>query len=102
MPRKSDTKIIFSSPILQGRVEKTFLPCGKKNCACNKDLSKLHGPYYRWTGHINGKQTSRSLSKIEAGECKNWIGNYKKLQVKITKLLKISLESAPWNTRDER
>jgi hypothetical protein len=96
------TKIEFFSPILQGRVEKTFLPCGKKNCACKNDRSKLHGPYYRWTGYIDGKQTSRTLSKEEAEQCQTWIENYRALQEKIAELLKTSLGNAPWETREKR
>jgi hypothetical protein len=92
-------KIEYISPILQGRVEKTFLPCGKKNCICKTDRSKLHGPYYRWTGMIGGKQTSRTISKEEAELCQTWIENYRSLQEKIAELLQNSLESAPWETR---
>lgn len=95
-------KIEIKGEILYGRVEKSMLPCGKKNCACKSDPSKLHGPYYRWTGIINGKQTSRTLSKAEADECRKMIRNYAKLKGKIDSLLKKSLKRAPWERKDRR
>jgi len=67
-----------------------------------EDRLKWHGPYYRWTGFIGGKQTSRTLSKEEAEQCQTWIENYRKLQEKIAELLKTSLENAPWETREQR
>jgi hypothetical protein len=45
----------------------------------------LHGPYYRWTGWIDGKPTTKTVSKDVARECQKRIENYKELQKKIEK-----------------
>jgi len=73
--------------------------CGKKNCRCKVDPEFLHGPYYRWTGAIDGKQTTVTLTKMEAGECLRRIENWKKLQKKIALIKDQALQRAPWNER---
>ncbi len=60
------------------------------------DPSKLHGPYYRWTGTLNGKATSRIITEKLADECRKRIENYKRLKKEIKKLLDAGLENAPW------
>ncbi len=65
------------------------------------DHHKLHGPYYRWTGTINGKFTSRIITKELSEECRKRINNYKKLQKEIKKLLDEGIKNAPWNNKKE-
>ncbi len=72
-------KIILEQPILPGSVSIFKNKCGKANCACTASPAKLHGPYYRWTGTIDGKFTSRVISKELAEECRKRINNYEKL-----------------------
>jgi hypothetical protein len=43
--------------------------CGKRTCRCRLDPNYLHGPYYRWTGWINGKPTTKTISEEIAREC---------------------------------
>jgi hypothetical protein len=93
-------KIEIEFPIMLGTISKTMLPCGKPNCTCKAKVPRLHGPYYRWTGLINGKRTSKTLSKEVALECSRRIENYRKLQKKIDQLLKLGLKNAPWK-KDE-
>jgi len=73
--------------------------CGKKNCRCHKDPSQRHGPYYRWTGLIDGKQTTITLTPNEAKECQRRIQNLKKLKATLAKLVKTALDTAPWTER---
>ena len=35
--------------------EKITIKCGKPTGRCRQDPKYLHGPYYRWTGWINGR-----------------------------------------------
>jgi hypothetical protein len=42
----------------------------------------LHGPYYRWTGWINGRLTTKSISEDIARECRKRIENCRELQKK--------------------
>ena len=92
-------KIIVEGPILHGCVSTLKSSCGKSNCACKANPPKLHGPYYQWSGLINGKITSRKISKEVAEECQRKINNYKKLQKKIKDLLNEELKNMQWNIK---
>jgi hypothetical protein len=89
-------------PILAGSVSTARSTCGKPNCACKKDPPQLHGTYYRWTGVIGGKRTTKTISKDEAKECLKRIRNYRNLQKQVDHLVKQSLNHAPWNERPLR
>jgi hypothetical protein len=102
MSRKNKIAIEFDWPILKGTISKDYLPCGKPNCVCKAKRPKLHGPYYRWTGLLDGKRTSRTISKEAADECQRWISNYRKLEKRIDQILKKALENAPWNNIENR
>jgi hypothetical protein len=95
-------RLEFDGPIMQGTISKTMLPCGKPNCACKGKRPKLHGPYFRWTGLINGKRTSRTISEKAAKECERRIENYRKVQKKLDEFLKMGLENAPWLEKEKR
>lgn len=61
--------IVAEGPILPGSVSTAKSQCGKPNCACKASPPKLHGTYYRWTGFLNGKRTTKTISKEAAEEC---------------------------------
>ncbi len=84
-------------PILPGSISVAKSKCGKPNCACKSKPPKLHGPFYRWTGFINGKRTTKTISQDVAHECQRRIDNYRSLQRKLDQLLEKALENAPWN-----
>lgn len=86
-------------PMLPGSVSTARSTCGKPNCACKQTPAKLHGTYYRWTGVIEGKRTTKTISPSQADECQKRIRNYRALQKHVGKLLKQSLKKAPWNDR---
>ena len=95
-------KLIFDEPILPGCVTLSKNKCGKSNCACKANPPKLHGPYYQWTGVINGKRTTRTISKEVAEECQRKINNHKKLQKKIKDLLNEELQNIQWNSKKRK
>ena len=99
MSREKCRKITISvnAPLLYGAISSFMNKCGKPNCICSKDPNKLHGPYYRWTGIIEGRRTSRIISKKTARECEKRIMRFKKLMLKIEKMKKNSIQNAPWN-----
>ena len=68
--------------------------CGKPSCRCHQDPKYLHGPCYRWTGWINGKPTTKTISEEIACECQKRIENYKELQKKIDKTVANALDQA--------
>jgi len=90
------TKIEIDGNILNGTVSTARSRCGKKNCACKSKKPRLHGPYYRWTGIIEGKRTTNTITKEVAKECRKRIQNYKKIQRQLDIILRQDLEVAPW------
>ena len=84
-------------PLLHGSLSTAQSTCGKPNCACKDKPPKLHGPYYRWTGFIQAKRTTKTLTLAQARECKKRIRNYRILENQIRQLLRQALRDAPWN-----
>jgi hypothetical protein len=95
--QSNKTVLEVNLPILSGSVSTAQSTCGKPNCACKKDPPMLHGTYYRWTGIIAGKRTTKTISQKEASECLKRIRNYRNLQKQVDHLVKQSLKMAPWN-----
>ena len=98
-PKAAKTKkitIVANGPILPGSVSTAKSQCGKPNCACKASPPKLHGTYYRWTGFIEGKRTTKTISKEAAEECEKRIKNYRILQSKLDHIVEDALESPPW------
>ncbi len=89
-------------PLLPGSISTASSTCGKPNCACKHTPPKLHGLYYRWTGFLDGKRTTKTLSKEVAQECARRIKNYRRLQRQLGKILAQSLAEAPWNKRPHK
>jgi hypothetical protein len=90
-------KIEFEGPILPGSVSTAQSQCGKPNCACKQKPPKLHGTYYRWTGTIEGKRTTKTITREIAVECERRIKNYRRLRTKLDRIIKEAIRSAPWN-----
>jgi len=100
----SSRKITITSPgpILPGTISTTHAKCGKPTCRCREDPKYLHGPYYRWTGLINGKATTKTISEEIARECQKRIENYKELQKKINETVANALDQALWTQEQEK
>lgn len=88
--------IEVSWPILNGSVSTAVAKCGQDNCHCHTDKTAMHGPYYRWIGNINGKKTTKTVTRKTAKECRRRIRNYLHLQTVIAQLLDEAIDSAPW------
>ena len=84
-----------NGPILPGSIFKTQLKCGKQNCRCATNPKNRH-IVYQWSGLIEGKNTTRTLTKEMFLECKKRIENYKKMMTILKKIITKSLEKAPW------
>ena len=102
MQVKKEKNIILqvTMPLLPGSVSTASSTCGKPHCACKANPPQLHGVYYRWTGTLEGKRTTKTISKEVAKECERRIKNYRQLQREIEKLLTRALAQAPW--KEER
>ena len=86
-------------PLLPGCVSTARSTCGKPNCRCKAKPPKLHGPYFRWTGLLAGKPTTKTLTPAEARECRRRIAHYRTLEKQIRQLVRHALKDAPWNQR---
>lgn len=87
----------FDGPILPGSISTAKSRCGKLGCACRAKKPKLHGPYYRWTGIINGKRTTKTISRETAIECEKRIARYEKVRRQFDDVIASAIEQAPWN-----
>src|SRR5438132_6766700 len=47
---------------LKGTVLKRMMKCGQAQCACHRDPTKRHGPYFEWTYKAKGKTINVKLS----------------------------------------
>ena len=47
---------------LKGTVLKRRMKCGQPTCACQRDVSQRHGPYFQWTYKVKGKTVSVQLT----------------------------------------
>lgn len=89
-------QIEFDGPILAGSISTARSQCGKQNCACKGKNPILHGTYYRWTGIIAGRRTTKTITAELARECKRRIQRYKKLNKQLDLLFQQALQEAPW------
>src|SRR5882724_12630877 len=46
----------------KGTVSKRMMKCGQPQCACHRDPSKRHGPYFEWTYKVKGKTVNVKLT----------------------------------------
>jgi hypothetical protein len=94
--RTTKITLLAEGPILPGSVSTANSQCGKPTCACKASPPKLHGTYYRWTGFLKGKRTTKTITKEAAEECQRRIKNYPALQDQLDQLVEEALENAPW------
>lgn len=90
------TQLNIALPILPGSISTAKSTCGKPQCICHRNPRKRHGVYYRWTGLIRGKRTTKTLSQAQAQECLRRINNYRQMQRQIARLVAQAFLKAPW------
>jgi hypothetical protein len=98
-PAPKKITLHITLPLLPGSLSTARSTCGKPNCACKAKPPKLHGPYYRWTGFLEGKRTTKTLTPEQARQCKQRIAHYRALEKQISQLVRQALQEAPWNQR---
>lgn len=91
-------KIEINGKLLNGTVSTARSRCGKKKCACKSKTPKLHGTYYRWTGIIEGKRTTKTITREVAIECRKRIQKYRRVKKQFDNMLRRALKEAPWIT----
>lgn len=102
--RGSQTKTLWLRldwPFLPGCISSVRSRCGRPRCVCKGKPPKLHGPYYRWTGLLDGKPTTITLSAAEARECQRRIQRFRRLQDRLHRWVARAMQRAPWNQRPD-
>jgi hypothetical protein len=77
-PRKTSRQALLGAPaqpflqareelhqldyFLKGTVSKRMMKCGRPQCACHRDPTQRHGPYFEWTYKVKGKTVNVKLS----------------------------------------
>lgn len=87
--------------VIRGSVYKTSMPCGKPNCICKRDPSKLHGPYWYFTKSVQGRTKGRKLKKQEIEAYKKGVQQYKELRELIQEYVKLSEEAVEKTCAEE-
>jgi hypothetical protein len=88
--------------IAAGSIVRRRTRCGTPTCRCHADPPQLHGPYYQWTGKVNGKTVTRRLSDSEAGLYQQWIANDRQLRALITQMRHVAAEATELMMEDAK
>jgi len=78
-----------------GSLTKRYLKCGNPRCACRKDPSMRHGPYYYWSTKRAGKTVSRKMSPQEAEVLGKWVGNRRGVKAILDDMMAVSEKALP-------
>jgi hypothetical protein len=74
----------------KGTVLKRMMKCGKAQCACQRDPTKRHGPYFEWTYKANGKTVNVKLTPETAPLYQAAARQYRKLKTALHRLERLS------------
>lgn len=79
--------------IAAGTITHRHTRCGKPGCRCGADPPQPHGPYYQWTGKIDGKTVTRRLTEAQADRYQEWITNDRKLRALIAEMRRVATQA---------
>lgn len=74
----------------KGTVLKRMMKCGQKQCACHRDPSKRHGPYFEWTYKVQGKTINLGLRPEVAPIYQSATQRYRTLKSLLTRMERLS------------
>ena len=75
---------------LKGTVLKRMMKCGQPNCACHRDASQRHGPYFEWTYKVKGKTVNVKLSPQAATLYQDATKQHRQLKAALTSMERLS------------
>jgi len=78
---------------LKGTVSKRMMKCGQPQCACHRDPSQRHGPYFEWTYKVKGKTVNVKLSPQAAPLYQAATKQHRKLKAALARLERLSRTS---------
>jgi len=77
----------------KGTLLARMVRCGKPQCACGKDPSKRHGPYYEWTYKARGKTVTVRLAPEAASFFRAAARQYRKLKTILNRMETLSRQA---------
>ena len=92
--KKLKERITRLGLVIPGTIRETYLLCGKAGCVCAATSSARHGPYYLWNRKVNGKLTSKSISKDQLSLYEEWFDNRRLLEEWVQEMLEIGSKLA--------
>ncbi len=75
---------------LKGTILKRMMKCGKPQCACQRDPSRRHGPYFEWTYKVAGKTVNVKLRPQAAPLYQAATRQHRKLKAILARMERIS------------
>lgn len=76
-----------TKPVLPGTLEKRFNVCGKPGCRCKDKVNpQKHGPYYRLSYNLKGKNSSIFVPSKDAAIIEEMTNNYREAKSNIQDL----------------
>ena len=75
---------------LKGTVLKRMMKCGQPTCACHRDASQRHGPYFEWTYKVKGKTVNVKLSPQAAPLYQAATKQHRQLKAALAKMERLS------------
>jgi hypothetical protein len=75
---------------LKGTVLKRMMKCGQPRCACHRDPSQRHGPYFEWTYKVKGKTVNVRLSPQAAPLYQAATKQHRKLKAVLARMERLS------------
>ena len=75
---------------LKGTVLKRMMKCGQARCACHRDPSQRHGPYFEWTYKVKGKTVNVKLSPQAAPLYRAATKQNRKLKAVLSRMERLS------------
>jgi len=75
---------------LKGTVLKRMMKCGRPQCACHRDPSQRHGPYFEWTYKVAGKTVNVKLSPQAAPLYQAATRQHRKLKAVLARMERVS------------
>lgn len=85
---KKQLEILLSGkPVLPGTLEKRFNVCGKADCCCKDKVNpRKHGPYYRLSYNLKGKNSCIFVPSKDAATIEEMTNNYREAKSNIQDL----------------
>jgi len=77
----------------KGTLLARMVRCGKPQCACGKDPSKRHGPYYEWSYKARGKTVTVRLAPEAAPFFRAAARQYRKLKAILNRMETLSRQA---------